>query len=170
MALLPPCLLTYTTCTCTVPLVYIALMYLLLPALVYMYLALQLLWRTILQFAGLRWSSTLPYQIAWAAPCLMLLDAVSQRLVPAMYLAHFEFLSHTAFLACLCAHCAGKREEGEIHRHTNMSSGCHLIHLFAAAADSYFTCQPAAGPDPTTADTSAFRFLASNAVACEAAP
>lgn len=97
----PPCLLTYTTCTCTVPLVYIALMYLLLPALVYMYLALQLLWRTILQFAGLRWSSTLPYQIAWAAPCLMLLDAVSQRLVPAMYLARTHRVSLAYCLPCL---------------------------------------------------------------------
>ncbi|KAI1737307.1 hypothetical protein F4680DRAFT_218367 [Xylaria scruposa] len=70
---LPPCLLTYTTCTCTVPLWYIPIMYLLLPAIVYMYLTLELLWRAILQFF---WSSlvlhSLPYQIAWAVPCLML--------------------------------------------------------------------------------------------------
>ncbi|KAI0404325.1 hypothetical protein F4802DRAFT_251074 [Xylaria palmicola] len=43
----------------------------------------------ILQFSGPRWSSTLPYQIAWAAPCLTL-HVSQRRLVPAMYLSLVE--------------------------------------------------------------------------------
>lgn len=112
---LPACLLAYLhylylhylylptslpTCTCTVPLLYITLMYLVLSASVYMYLALERLWRAnspvlSLILSGPPLSHT---RIAWTAPCLILYHKACTGHVPFPLQVT---LAHTAFLACL---------------------------------------------------------------------
>ncbi|KAI1281161.1 hypothetical protein F5Y07DRAFT_320612 [Xylaria sp. FL0933] len=120
-----------------------------LPGLVYMYLPTWLiLWRanSILQFSGPPLSHTQN-----RVGCAML-DAVSQRLVPAMYLSHVEFLSLSHSLAvrrnytaltALTAHCPAslplclsaslpialgteETRRGNIHQHQHKHSrACH---------------------------------------------
>ncbi|KAI0457773.1 hypothetical protein F5B21DRAFT_72015 [Xylaria acuta] len=74
--------------------------------------------------------------------CAML-DAVSQRLVPAMYLPHIEFLSHTAFLACLSVPIALVNERKGKSTGTNTQAAISftysllLIHTLPVNAHSF---------------------------------